>query len=57
MPRDAYNLPLHEYLQLRLKQFLSAVRECGLPEDEDEAMNNYPLWEQEYHKYQQQLAA
>lgn len=57
MPRDAYSLPLQEYLQLRLSHFLRAVRACGLPVDEDEARNNYPLWEQEYNQYRQQLAA
>lgn len=57
MPRDAYNLPLQDYLQLRLKHFLSAVRACGLPVDRGEAMNNFPLWEREYNTYQQQLAA
>lgn len=57
MPRDAFDLPLHEYLQLRLKHFLAAVRACGLPVDEEEAMDNFALWEDEYHRYKQQLAA
>lgn len=57
MPRDAYNLPLQEYLQLRLKHFLAAVRACGLPVDVEEAKNNFPLWERDYHSFQQQLAA
>jgi hypothetical protein len=57
MPRDAYKLPLHEYLRLRLDDFLRTVRACGLPVNEDEAKNNYPLWERDYHFFHQQAAA
>lgn len=57
MPREAFALPLQKYLQLRLADFLRAVRACGLPVDEEQAKNNFPLWEREYHLYHQQMAA
>ena len=57
MPRDAFTLPLREYLQLRLENFLLTVRALGLPEDRDGAKEYYPLWKWEYRTFHQQLAA
>lgn len=57
MPRDTLPLPLQDYLALRLQTFLQSVRALGLPVDEEEAMNNYPLWEQDYLRLQQHQVA
>jgi len=57
MPREAFDLPIKKFLQLRLAAFMRSVRACGLPVDEEEAQNNFPLWEREYHQHRSKIAA